>query len=219
MKKILTYYHKFLIRAEKWLDREIDYINRRLYYIDQETLTRDSINNLTTSLQSQINRLSTSNYDFSVNKQISPNDFSDELNCEITSLSESIDAFTCGVIIESSRSKNLDAIIAAMTHRQLAEPRTRFFIATDNDEIILKLVNVFNWAHRHFYTLPTLLNCDLNPSERNTATYKVLSQIDNFIVSESSSLTRLLNHQEKKFPSFIDVEEVFVFQPSEMKFV
>jgi len=163
--------------------------------------------------------LETSNYKFSLKKQISSRDFSDELIAEIKLLSKSIDPFTCGVIIESSRLKSLDSIIAAMTHRQLAEPRTRFFIACDNDEIILKLINVFNWINRNFYTLPTRVDSSLNSHERNTATYEVLSKLDDFIVSEYSSLVRLLNTKAKKFPSFVGVEAAFVFQPSEMKFV
>jgi len=213
------WYRKILGRLHNWLDKEISYLDSSKYYTEQDPLTREDIKDFSAPLKRELNRLSTSNFNFSLRKQVSPRDFSDELTAEIKLLTEGLDPHTCGVIIEASRVRNLGAIVAAMTHRQLKEPKTRFFIATDSDEIILKLVNIFNWAHRHFYTLPTLMNLNLNSHERNSVTYEILSKLDNFIVVENSTLLKRLNDKAQKFPSLIDAEEVFVFQPTEMHFV
>jgi len=213
------WYRNILGRLNEWLDKEIAYLDSSKYYTEQDPLTREGIKDLSASRKKELNRMSTANFNFYLRKQIPPEDFSDEITAEIELLSEGLDSHTCAVIIESSRVRNLGAIVAAMTHRQLKEPKTRFFIITDSDEIILKLVNVFNWANRHFYTLPTLMDLNLNPYERNSVTSEILSKLDNFIVAENSTLLKLVNAKGQKPLPLLDAEEVFVFRPEEMKFV
>ena len=216
IKKLLSHYRNFLIRAEKWLDSEIKKLDDRIYYADQPTLTRDTLKGYQKELAKwvEVPSISTLNFNFSLKKFTSKKKLSADALQELESLIDPIDSDTWAVIIEASKVVDLNIFIAQMLHIQMENKKVRFFVVTDSEEILLKIVNVFNWHNRVFYTLPSVISDTLSPSVRNSVTYECLTKIRHFIHTDNCSLFKKLHRDHGKESTFTDPHKVFVFDCS-----
>lgn len=130
---------------------------------------------------------------------------------EIIRISKKITDHTFGVILESEKVSDLNVYIAQMNKVQINIRQANFFVATDSEEILLKLNDVFNWMNRIFYIVPNTYNSNISKEFRPSINFHCLKHMDKHISTPNSKYMNLLKEMGGKQVTVPNPKRVFSF--------
>ena len=193
---ILKYYESKVSSIHKYLDNELAYLDSQLYYTEQKTIKK-------------------------LNMEYSSYKFDDEILSltsmpepaieEIIRINKKITDHTWGVILESENINNINVYIAQMNKVQINARQANFFVATDSDEILLKLHNTFNWMDKVHYICPNTYNNNIDEKYRSSINFHCLKHLEKYISTPNSKYMKMLKEMGGKQVTVPNPIRVFCF--------
>lgn len=189
-------YQNKIDRLHKALDKELDYLDSQLYYTEQKTIKKLTMEYSAYKFDSEIHSLSS---------------LPEQAIEEIIRISKGITDHTWGVILESEKVQDINVYIAQMNKVQINARQANFFVVTDSEEILLKLHNTFNWMNRVHYICPNTFNANIDEKYRSTINFHCLKHLDKHVSTPGSIYMNMLKSIGGKQVTVPNPSRVFCF--------
>lgn len=169
--KAKNVYEYKALQILEYLDKELKYEESLKHYTDQNKLIKLSMEYEAYNFENEIHSL------------IAMPETAIE---EIIRINKKITDHTWGVILESDKVLDLNIYIAQMNKIQINARKANFFVATDSEEILLKLNDVFNWMNKIFYIVPNTYNSNIDKEYRASINFHCLKHLEKHISTPDS---------------------------------
>lgn len=166
-----TSYENKSLRILKYLDKELNYQQSLRYYTDQNKIKELTMEYKSYKFENEIHSLSS---------------MPETAIEEIIRINKRITEHTWGVILEADKVSDINVYIAQMNKVQINARKANFFVATDSEEILLKLNNVFNWMNKIFYIVPNTYNSNISKEYRSSINFHCLKHLEKHISTPGS---------------------------------
>jgi len=169
--KAKNVYEYKALRILEYLDRELKYEESLKHYTDQNKFKKLPMEYEAYKFENEIHSLSS---------------MPETAIEEIIRINKKITDHTWGVILESDKVSDLNVYIAQMNKVQINARKANFFVATDSEDILLKLNDVFNWMNKIFYIVPNTYNGNIDKEYRASINFHCLKHLEKHISTPNS---------------------------------
>lgn len=171
LNKAKTAYKNKSLQILKYLDKELNYEQSLKYYTEQHQIKELTMEYKSYKFENEIHSLSS---------------MPETAIEEIIRINKRITEHTLGVILEADKVSDINVYIAQMNKVQINARKANFFVATDSEEILLKLNNVFNWMNKIFYIVPNTYNSNISKKYRSSINFHCLKNLEKHISTPGS---------------------------------